>query len=108
MKERIGSFEQLVLLAVMRLSEGAYGMAVKREITERTGRPISLGAVYATLDRLENKGYITSSEGSGSPDRQGRARRFFRVQASGRIALEASLADVKRMVQGLKLQWDRR
>ena len=93
-----GGFEQMVLLAVMRLGEGAYGMAVRRELESRTGRETALGAVYATLDRLEAKGWVSSAEQAGAPERQGRARRFFRVTAPGATALEQAL----RAIDGLR------
>ena len=98
-----GSFEQLVLLAVLRLGERAYGMTVRRELEARTSRSTSLGAVYATLDRMERKGWVRSvarapDVGSG---RGGRARRFFRVDASGREALTEALAEIDAMRTGL-------
>jgi PadR family transcriptional regulator, regulatory protein PadR len=84
----LGAFEQLVLVALIRLGDDAYGMTVRREIEERTGRPTSLGAVYATLDRLESKGYVTSYGAPATPERRGRARRFFRIASSACRALE--------------------
>ena len=85
LKEDIpGSFEQLVLLAVLRLGDNAYGMTVRRELEMRTGQPVSLGAVYTTLERLEKKGYLGSRTAAGGPEREGRARRLFTVDGSGR------------------------
>jgi PadR family transcriptional regulator PadR len=92
-----GSFEQLVLLAVLRLGEGAYGMTVRRELEMRTGQPVSLGAVYTTLERLESKGYLGSRAAAGGPEREGRARRFFHVEASGVEALRRALDLLDRM-----------
>jgi DNA-binding PadR family transcriptional regulator len=94
-----GAFEQLVLLALLRLGDAAYGMTVRREIAARTGRDVSLGAVYATLDRLERKGWIASHAGDNGgagdavqiPERAGRARRFFRLLPSGDAVLRRSL-----------------
>ena len=63
----LGDFEQLVILAVMRLGEGAYGMTVRREIEDHSGRQVSLGAIYATLDRLEDKGFVSSTLGGSTP-----------------------------------------
>ncbi len=97
----LGEFEQLVLLALLRLGDGAYGMTVRREIEERTGREVAIGAVYATLDRLESKGLVTSSEAAGDAEREGRARRFFSVTAEGLRALRASREALTRMWQGL-------
>jgi PadR family transcriptional regulator PadR len=92
-----GSFEQLVLLAVLRLGEGAYGMTVRRELEMRTGQAVSLGAVYTTLERLETKGYLGSRGAAGGPEREGRARRFFQVRASGVEALRRALDLLDRM-----------
>ena len=97
----IGSFEQMVLLAVVRLGDGAYGMAIRSEIAERTGRSPSLGAVYATLDRLETKGYLSVHSGPGGDVRGGRPRRFFRLEQPGRLALAESLESLDRMLSGL-------
>jgi PadR family transcriptional regulator PadR len=99
----LGEFEQLVLLALLRLGDGAYGMAVRREIAERTGRDVAIGAVYATLDRLEAKGLVTSSEGETTAERGGRARRFFRVTGEGLRALRRSQQDLDRLWDGLPL-----
>lgn len=83
----LGAFEEMVLLAVARGGGDAYGMTVRREIEERTGRDITIGAAYATLERLEKKGLLGSTLGSGSPERRGRARRYFQLQPSGAEAL---------------------
>jgi DNA-binding PadR family transcriptional regulator len=92
-----GAFEQLVLLAVARLGEGAYGMTVRRELEERTGRPISIGAVYATLERLERKGYVRSESAVGHAERAGRARRLVRLEPEGTRALREALATLDRL-----------
>jgi len=99
----LGEFEQLVLLALLRLGEGAYGMAVRREIAERAGRAVAIGAVYATLDRLEAKGLVVSSEAAGAVERGGRARRFFSVTGDGMRALRRSQEALARMWDGLPL-----
>ena len=102
MKDDIpGSFEQLVLLAVLRLGDNAYGMTVRRELEARTDQPVSLGAVYTTLERLEKKGYLASRAAEGGPEREGRARRLFSVQASGVEALQRALDLLDRMRIGL-------
>ena len=98
----LGEFEQLVLMAVMRLGAGAYGMTVRREIEANSGRSISLGAIYATLDRLEDKGFVSSALGEATAERRGRAKRFFKVQASGITALRNALATLDRMRMGIK------
>lgn len=92
-----GSFEQLVLLAVMRLGDEAYGMTVRRELEMRTRQPASLGAVYTTLERLESKGYLVSREGPGAPEREGRRRRLFSVTGAGSEALGRALDVLDRM-----------
>src|SRR4051794_36696300 len=98
----LGTFEQLVLLALLRLGEDAYGMTVRREIEGRARRAASLGAVYATLDRLEAKGYVSSRPGDATPQRRGRARRFFRVEPPGHAALRHTLVTLERMREGLE------
>ena len=98
----LGSFEQLVLLALIRLKDNAYGMTIRREIEERSDRAVSIGAVYATLDRLEKKGYVKSRDGESGPARQGRGKRFFAIEAAGRAALEESLRCIEKLRAGLK------
>lgn len=94
----LGEFEQVVLLAVARLRDDAYGMAVRTEITDRTGRPVTIGALYATLDRLVTKGYLHASDDTS----QGRPRRFFALTADGVSALETARDLQNRMWSGLK------
>jgi DNA-binding PadR family transcriptional regulator len=85
--DRLGRFEELILLALVRLRENAYGVPIRREIAERTGRDVSFGAVYTTLERLERKGYVSSRVGEPTPERGGRAKRYFRIEAPGVRAL---------------------
>jgi len=99
----LGEFEQLVLLAVARLEEDAYGMSIRREIEDRAGRHVAIGAVYATLDRLRDKGYVRSRKGDTSPERDGRARKFFSVTVAGADVLEEARALQERMWEGLEL-----
>jgi len=99
--EYLGEFEQIVLLAVLRLGKNAYGVTILEEIEQRTGRWVMIGAVYATLDRLETKRYISSRVGSPTPERGGRAKRFFRVTAQGSAALERSREILQNMWAGL-------
>lgn len=101
----LGSLEQIVLLALMRLGSNAYGMTVRREIEERTGRDLSIGAIYATLERLEGKGYVSSFTGEPTAERGGRAKRLFRIEADGERALETSQDAVRKMTSGLKRRW---
>jgi DNA-binding PadR family transcriptional regulator len=99
----LGEFELLVLLAVMRLGDDAYGMAVRRELTSRTGREVAIGAVYATLDRLEGKGLTTSRLLEGDDARGGRARRFYGITSDGRRAVAEAHHVLARMLDGLEL-----
>lgn len=100
-RESLGEFEHLVLLALLRLSDQAYGVTVRQEIAQRIDRDVSIGAVYATLDRLETKGYVTSRRGEPTPERGGRSKRFFRVTASGARAVRRTHQALDRMTQGL-------
>ncbi len=79
----LGEFEQITLLAVARLKEDAYGVAIRNEIEERSMRPVSIGSVYAALDRMERKGLIHSDVGSPTPERGGRAKRFYELRPPG-------------------------
>ncbi|HVZ24173.1 MAG TPA: PadR family transcriptional regulator [Vicinamibacterales bacterium] len=81
-KEQIGKLELMVLLALLRVGHDAYGVPISKEIAE-TGCTISIGSVYAALDRLERKGYVSSSVGDPSPERGGRAKKYFHVTAKG-------------------------
>jgi len=99
----LGSFEHLVLAAVAHLGDEGYGVSIRREIERRTGRSVAIGAVYATLDRLEGKGYVSSWEGEATPRRGGRAKRHFRLQPAGARALRASQRMLERMWEGLEL-----
>jgi PadR family transcriptional regulator len=101
----LGSLELLVLLALVRLGDAAYGMAVRREIEQRTGRDLSIGAIYATLERLEAKGYVSSSKGESTAERGGRAKRLFCVEAEGEKALSASQDAIRKMTTGFRRRW---
>jgi len=87
MAERLGGTEELVLLAAASLGEQAYGVTVQQRLEREAGSTISLGAVYAILDRLERAGYVRSAWGEATPQRGGRRKRMFRVTASGLAAL---------------------
>lgn len=86
---RIGAFEELVLLAVLGLGGSGYGVSIRAELEAETGEAISLGAVYATLERLERKGLVRSAVGPATAERGGRRKRVFRVSAAGSAALRA-------------------
>jgi PadR family transcriptional regulator, regulatory protein PadR len=99
----MGEFEQLVLLALLRLDNDAYGMEVREEIERRTGREVSYGAVYTTLDRLEQKGHVAHRMGEATPERGGRARKYFKVLPEGRDALRETQQALTVMREGLQL-----
>src|ERR1700735_3780644 len=100
-RDYLGEFEHIIVLALMRLEERAYGVTVRQEIELRTHREVSIGAVYATLDRLETKGYVKSYRGDPTPERGGRSKRFFRVTAQGVTAVNRTHQAIKRMNEGL-------
>lgn len=102
MPEILGTFEQVVLVSVVHLKQGAYGRAILREVEKRLQRPVVAGAVYATLDRLEAKGFLTSGLGPGTPERAGRARRFFTIQADGVRALNEARRTTDSIWSGLR------
>ena len=103
-REHLGEFEQLVLLAVLRVHKDAYGVPIRLEIESRTGRSVTVGALYRTLDRLEEKGYVTSSFGDPTPARGGRSRRYFTVRPLGLRTLRASRDVLSAMWEGLEPQ----
>jgi DNA-binding PadR family transcriptional regulator len=93
----LGGFEELVLLAVEALGEGAYGVAVQEFAEEIAGRAVSIGAVYAALDRLESKKYLSSRVEAGGSYRGGRSRRHFATTSNGRAALHEIRRQRERM-----------
>lgn len=97
----LGEFEYLIMLALLRLKENAYGMQVRREIQARTDRSVTIGSVYATLDRLEKKGLAVSAAGM---DEAGRARKYFRVTPDGAHAMRRHLEAIEGMTEGLTLR----
>jgi DNA-binding PadR family transcriptional regulator len=82
-REALGNFELMVLLAVLRLGDDAYGVPIAQELLEKSGRDVLMGSVYAALDRLEAKNLLSSSLGDPTPERGGRAKRYFRLTAKG-------------------------
>ena len=102
MQHPLGEFEQLVMCAVMRLEDGAYGAPIRGELLARAGRDVSPGAIFTTLERLESRGLVTSSYGEPTQERGGRRKRFYRVTLEGRRALSASLETIRRMARGLE------
>lgn len=102
MADTLGAFEQAVLLAIVRLSEDAYGRAILKEVQVRLERHVAAGAVHATLERLAKKGLVTSRQEPGTPVRSGRARRFYRLQPKGLRALNDARATVDTLWHGLR------
>src|SRR5437773_9555976 len=102
-RDYLCEFEHIVILALLRLAERAYGVTVRQEIEARTGREVSIGAIYATLERLEAKGYVKSEFGEPTPERGGRSKRFFHVTAKGMAAVNRSHRAIKTMTEGLDL-----
>jgi PadR family transcriptional regulator, regulatory protein PadR len=99
--DSLGEFEQLVLLAIVHARPDAYGTTIRSQIEERTGKSVAIGALYTALDRLERKGYVTSTLSDPTPQRGGRAKRLFRLERAGTAALTRSRDTLARMWAGL-------
>jgi PadR family transcriptional regulator, regulatory protein PadR len=99
----LGEFEQLVLLAILRLGDGAYGVTIRAEIAACTGREAAPGALYTTLDRLEEKGMVRSRFGDATAQRGGRAKRYFALTRRGHAALVSAQRAYQRLLEGLDL-----
>jgi PadR family transcriptional regulator len=99
----LGEFEQLILLAILRLGDDAYGVTIRAELADRAGRNVAPGALYTALDRLETKGLIASRRGKPTPQRGGRAKRHVTVTAAGKEALTRALQAYERLLDGLNL-----
>jgi PadR family transcriptional regulator, regulatory protein PadR len=104
----LGDFEQLVLMGVLRLGEGAYGAAIRQEIHSRSGRDVSINAVYTTLDRLEGKGLLKSWVGDPTPQRGGRRRKFYALRPAGIAALRQAYRAFITMADGLQKQLEQK
>jgi PadR family transcriptional regulator, regulatory protein PadR len=103
MAELLGTFEQAVLLAILRLGDEAYGRAILHQLQETLARTLSAGAIYTTLDRLEQRGLVGSRLADGTSVRGGRARRYYTVAAEGRRALADTQQALTKMWSGIKL-----
>jgi DNA-binding PadR family transcriptional regulator len=99
MADWLGEFEQVVLFAVLQLDD-AYGVTVREEIRRRTGRVVSAGAVYTTLERLEERRFVSSRWGEPTPERGGKRKRYFAITPTGRAALARSYQAVRAMARG--------
>ena len=102
-KRSLGEFEQLVLLAILRVGEGAYAVPVINEIEEQTDRSVSHAAVYIALRRLEEKGLVTSRLAEATSERGGRGKRYYQVDQSARELLQESRDALTKMWDGLEL-----
>lgn len=98
----IGGFEQMVLLAALRLKNGAYAVTIRQELEERAGRNVARGALYTVLERLESKGFLSSRMGDPTPERGGRSRRYYKVTTLGVSALKSEKDAMVRLWQGLE------
>ena len=98
---QLGEFEYLMLTAVARLGEGAYGVTIRKEIEDATGRPCSLGALYTTIERLESKGLVKTSMGDPTPQRGGRPKRMVRITPKGTQAASAFYDAVMHVSRGV-------
>jgi PadR family transcriptional regulator PadR len=101
-RHRLGEFETSVLLAIVYLRGRGYGVSIADEIERRAGKPVSFGAVYATLDRLQKKGLISSELGEPTPERGGKPKRFYRIEGPGERALGEAQARAERMWEGVR------
>ena len=106
MPESLGQFEQIILTAILSLHDKAYGVTIHEKAVQlATPKSISLGAVYVTLDRLEDKGLISSWLSDPTPERGGRSKRFYRLEAFGERALEESASTAKRVWETVEEIW---
>lgn len=99
----LGEFEQIVLLAILRLKAGAYGVSIRKEIHLHTRRVVAPGALYTTLDRLEKKGMVVAVQGEPTPERGGRSKRFYEVTKAGRAQLIDAQRAYQKLMAGLEL-----
>lgn len=104
MPKHLGELEQLVLLAVLRLEGHAYGVGIRQEIRDRTGRSVSAGGIYTVLARMEEQGLVTSRLSESTHARGGRRRRFYQATPKGRLAMQQTLAALGRLAEGI-LVW---
>ena len=101
MPRGLGEFEQLLLFAVLRLGKHAYGVRIRQEIANQTGKDVAAGAVYTGLDRLQVRGFVSSEEAESAPSRGGRRRKYYHLEPEGALALEATYANVRSMADGM-------
>jgi DNA-binding PadR family transcriptional regulator len=106
-RQNLGELEQVLLLALLRLDGHAYGAAIRAEILERTGRSITPGAIYPTLDRLEGRGLLRSRVSGATAQRGGRARRYFKITAAGLREVKAAWRQTSTLAAGLEVLEDK-
>lgn len=98
----VGEFEQVVLLSLLRLGNGAWGAAIRRDIQQRIGRQLPVSVVYVTLQRMEKKGWVKSYVGDPTSERGGRRRRHYLIDTPGEHALGRSYRALRKMIEGLE------
>jgi PadR family transcriptional regulator PadR len=99
----LGEFEQMILLAILRLKQDAYGTTIRQLLAQDINRDVTIGALYTTLDRLEKKGLVISAMGEATNERGGRAKKYFSVSADGQRALKRSKEALTNLWQGIAL-----
>lgn len=97
-----GGFEEIVLLALVRLGSNAYGVTIRQTVADAMQKEISIGAIYTTLDRLEQKGFISSRQGDPTSERGGRAKKYFQIEGAGKQALNEAERVRATLQAGLK------
>jgi DNA-binding PadR family transcriptional regulator len=98
----LGGFENLLLLAILRLGDRAYGVTIRLELLDTAARDVAVGAIYTGLDRLQQKGFVESWNGEPTAERGGRAKKFYRVTLAGKQALKETHRALKQLAAGLK------
>jgi len=104
--DTLGQFEQIVLAAVMSLRDNAYGVTIHAKVSEMAEKDVNMGAVYVSLERLQEKGFISSSLSDPTPERGGKAKRFFTVERDGALALKESVETSQRVAEAFNESWN--
>jgi DNA-binding PadR family transcriptional regulator len=100
-REQLGSFELMVILVLIRLGDNAYGVPICEELEKRTGRDVAIGSVYAALERLQDKGFVTSELGEPTAERGGRAKKYFHVTVRGLKEVRETQRSLVKLWNGL-------
>lgn len=101
-KKSLGEFEIMVLAALIRLGDDAYGVSIRQEIETRGRRAVSVGALYSTLTRMEEKGLVSATMGEATPERGGRAKRYYKITGAGAAQFDRSVEMLGAMLEGLR------